>query len=262
MTEAAVSPIESPRRLRFNWVPEVLLRPRQAFQTIAAHTGGVWLTPMLILTLTSLVRVLLAGSIRQAAAASGNVTLPPDFQWYSPEQQAQLMQAMQAMQGPVFTYVFPALGALLSVWLGWMIVGGLLHLVLTLLGGRGDTGSAMNVVAWASLPFALRDLVRSAVMLVERQLIQHPGLAGFAPHSPDGSSGWFLFLASLMGLIDLYLIWHLILLVTGVRATNGLAPSKSAGGVLIVLLLALAVQALIIFLGARFGATSVLRPFM
>jgi len=262
MTEAAAPSIEPPRRLRFNWVPEVLLRPRQAFKNIAAQSGSVWLTPMLILTLTALVRVLLAGSIRQAAAASGNITLPPDFQWYSPEQQAQLMQAMQAMQGPVFTYVFPALGALLGVWLGWLVVGGLLHLVLTLLGGRGDTGGAMNVVAWASLPFALRDLVRSAAMLVERQLIQNPGLSGFVSQSADGSSGWLLFLASLLGLVDLYLIWHLILLVTGVRATNGLAPSRSAGGVLIVILLVLAVQALIAYLGVRFGATSVLRPFM
>lgn len=262
MTEAAVSPLEPPRRFRFHWIPEVLLRPRQAFRTIASQTSNVWQTPMLVLTLTALGRVLLEGSIRQAAAASGNFTLPPDFQWYSPEQQAQLMQAMQAMQGPVFTYVFPAIGAVLSVWVGWLILGGLLHLALTLLGGRGGTGSAMNIVAWASLPFALRDLVRIAAMLIDRQLIQNPGLSGFAPISMSSPSGGYLFLAALLGLIDLYLIWQVILLIIGVKAGNGLASSKSLVGVLFVILLVVALQALIAYLGDRFGATSVLRPFV
>jgi hypothetical protein len=206
--------------------------------------------------------VLLAGSIRQAAAASGNITLPPDFQWYSPEQQAQIMQAMQAMQGPVFTYVFPAIGALLAIWLGWLVLGGLLHLALTLLGGRGETGAAMNIVAWASLPYAIRDLVRIGSMLVDRQLIQSPGLAGFAPVSQTGPSDMNLYLAALFGLIDIYVIWQVILLVIGVRAANGLAPSKSVAAVLVVVLLVLGLQALLVFLGARFGATSVLRPFV
>jgi hypothetical protein len=262
MTEAAVSPIEPPRRFRFNWIPDVLLRPCQAFRTIAAQSTSVWLTPMLVLTLTGLIRVLLAGSIRQAAAASGNITLPPDFQWYSPEQQAQIMQAMQAMQGPVFTYVFPAIGALLGVWIGWLVLGGLLHLVLTLLGGRGETGAAMNIVAWASLPYAVRDLVRIGAMLLNRQVIQTPGLAGFAPLSQSGPSDLNLYLTALLGLVDIYLIWQVILLVIGVRAANGLAPSKSTAGVLAAVLIVLCLQALIIFLGARFGATSVLRPFV
>lgn len=50
-------------------------------------------------------------------------------------------------------------------------MGGLLHLVLTMLGGRDSTGGALNIVAWAALPFALRDLVR------------------FSPHAEAGLAG-------------------------------------------------------------------------
>jgi hypothetical protein len=171
------------------------------------------------------------------------------------------MQAMQAMQGPVFTFVFPALTALAGLWFGWLIIGGLLHLGLTLIGGRGDTSGTMNIVAWASLPLALRDLVRILVMMDTDQLIQYPGLSGFAPLSTEGASSGGLFLVALLSLIDIYLIWRILLVVIGVRAANGLPPAKSVAGVLAVFLIVLALQALIGFLGSRFGGLTVIRPF-
>jgi hypothetical protein len=219
---------------------------------------AVWLTPMLILTVTTLIRVLVAGSITQAAAQSGQVSLPPDFQYYSPQDQAQFMQAAQATQGPVFVYVFPAVTALLGVWVGWLLVGGLLHLVLTLLGGRGDTSTAMNLVAWASLPIAVRDVVRILSMLSTHQLIQNTGLRGFAP---AGDGNLALFLASILALIDIYLIWHFLLLVIGVRSGDGFTRGKSIGGVLLTLLLVISLQVLLGFLSAKLGGLTIVRPF-
>ena len=50
----------------------------------------------------------------------------------------------------------PMIGAVLGALLMWLVVSWLLHLVLTLLGGRGTSQGAINVVAWASLPFVVR----------------------------------------------------------------------------------------------------------
>lgn len=258
MTEATVPQAETPRRFQFGWAPGVLFRPRQAFTRILKQNRAVWLTPILILSITTLIRVLIAGSINQAAAQSGQVQLPPDFQYYSPQDQAQFMQAAQATQGPVFVYVFPAVSALLGVWVGWLLVGGLLHLVLTLLGGRGDTASAMNLVAWASLPFAVRDGVRILAMLTTHQLIRSPGLRGFAPL---GEGNLSLFLAAFLALVDLYLVWHFLLLVIGVRSGDGFPRGKAVGGVLITLLLVLGLQALLGFLSAKLGGLTIVRPF-
>jgi hypothetical protein len=258
MTEAALVSVEPSRRLHFDWVSAVLFRPRQAFARIAAQASGVWLTPILILTLVALVPVFVGGSIKQEAARSGQVNLPPDYQYYTPEQQAQFQQAMAATSGPVFVYVFPAITAILKIWLGWLLVGGLLHLVLTLLGGRGSTGTAMNLVAWSSLPFAVRELVHAGWMLSSHQLISSPGLKGFAPLG-DGSLN--LFLAALLALIDFYILWHLALLIVGVRAGNGLSAGKAVGGVLFTLLVVLLLQALMTFLVARLGGLTVIRPF-
>ncbi len=122
-TEEVLPPLEAPRRIHFEWLPDAFFHPRRAFDRIVS-TSGVWLTPILILTLTAVIGTLVAGSLRQVAAQSGQVNLPPDFQYYSPEQQAQFQQAMSATSSPVFLYVFPALVALSRVWIGWLLVEG------------------------------------------------------------------------------------------------------------------------------------------
>jgi len=258
MTETELAPTESAGRFQFKWAPEVLFRPRGAFAKIVAQPSGVWLTPLLILTVMALLRVWAAGYVNQNFAATGEVPLPPDFQYYTPEQQAQYMQAIQSTQGPVFVYVFPALSALLGTWLGWLLVGGLLHLVMTMLGGRGGTMGAMNLVAWAALPFAVRDLVRAAALLITRQPISNPGLAGFAPLE---ATGFIAYLSAWLQTIDLYLIWHMVLMVVGVRAASSLTVSKAISAVLVTVLIVLALLALIRFLSGQLGSLTVIRPF-
>jgi hypothetical protein len=256
-TEEVLPPLESPRRIHFDWLLEALFRPRQAFDRVV-NTSGVWLTPMVILSLTAVIAALVAGSIRQAAALGGQVNLPPDFQYYSPEQQAQFQQAMAATSSPVFLYVFPALVALSRVWIGWLLVGGLLHLVMTLLGGRGDTGAAMNLVAWAALPFALRDIVRIIAMLASQQLIASPGLSGFAPAGEGFGS---LFLVGLLGSVDIYLIWYSLLLVLGVRLGNGISRIKAMSAVFLILILIFSAQAALVAFAGQLGGLTIIRPF-
>jgi hypothetical protein len=59
--------------------------------------------------------------------------------------QEQFMQAQQATQGPVFIYALPGFVAVLGVWIGWLLLSGLLHLALTLLGGRSANRNTLNV---------------------------------------------------------------------------------------------------------------------
>ena len=258
MTDAVLSQSETPRRWHFEWVLPLFFRPRRTFARIASQPVGVWLAPMLIFTLAALAGVLSAGWVKQAAALSGEVQLPPDFQYYPPEMQAQYMQAMQATSSPVFLYVFPAIVALGGVWIGWLLVTGLLHLLLTLMGGRGDTLRSLNVVAWAGLTFALRDIVRTIYILITRQLIISPGLSGFAP---PVSEGWVAYLAKFSQSIDIYLIWNMILLVIGVRAATNLGWGKAIASVVITLLVVLSLQALVGFLVSQLGGMTVIRPF-
>lgn len=204
-----------PRRFYFNWIPLVFVRPREAFRRIVAERRGVWQAAILLLTLTALLRVLATGYAGQQAAGAGP-ELPPDFEFWSPDQQEQYMQAEQLTGGPVFSYALPALQAVAGVWFGWLVVGGVLHLLLTLIGGRTPTITTMNIVAWARLPFAVRDLVRMASALAGDP-VRTTGLAGFAAADATGGA---LFLSLLLALVDIYLVWQIVLIVIGVRTAD------------------------------------------
>ncbi|HLE14914.1 MAG TPA: YIP1 family protein [Anaerolineales bacterium] len=258
MSDTLLMPMESRKRFHFDWVFPALFHPRQTFEKIAAQAGSVWLTPLLILTLAAIGLVLVAGPIKQQIVMNTPPELPPDFQYYSPEMQAQFMQAQAATQSPVFIYVMPALAAIFRVWAGWLLVGGLLHLVLTLLGGRGATSAAMNLVAWSSLPYALLDLVRIAAVLYTKRLIETPGLSGF---TPVGVGFFLAFLAVFLAQVDIYLIWQIALLAVGVRVASGLKTSKVVLGVTLVTLLVVVSYAALTGLISSLGGMTIVRPF-
>ena len=150
-------------------------------------------------------------------------------------------------------YIIPLVGALTALWLGWVIVAGLLHLGSTLLGGRGSMQSALNIVAWASLPFAIRDLVRVAYMFMAKHTIASPSLSGFA-----ASSG---FLSQLLARLDLFVIWYIVLLIIGFAIADGLARGKAIMQVVLVTLLVILAQAGLGTLMSGFGGQAVQRPF-
>jgi len=242
-----------PRRFDLPRAQTILFRPRQGFQEMASESRGTWLTPMLLLSITAILVVIVAGYLKSRAALTGEIPLPPDWQFWTPEMQNNYMQAQQATQGPVFLYIIPALGSLTGLWLGWLLLAALPHFGSTLLGGRGSMQSALNLVAWASLPFAVRDLLRIIFMLATGHAIISPGLSGFT--STPG------FLSQLLTRLDIFMIWHVILLVIGFALTDGLPRSKAVAGVVVILLLVLFAQAGLGALSASFGGLAVQRPF-
>jgi hypothetical protein len=198
----------------------------------------------------------MVGRIKNQAASLGEITYPPDY--YTAEQQAQYMQAIQSTQGPVFVYVLPAISALLGVWIGWLILGGVLHLVTTLFGGRGNTALSMNIVAWSSLPLALREFIQIIYILITKKIISNPGLSGF---SSIGDSGLPLFIGQILKLIDIYLVWQIVLLILGIRVSTGLNPTKSIFSVIISVLIILLLQTGLSYLGSILGNLTIARPF-
>ena len=235
-----------------------ILHPHIGFIMVARQPRRSWALPLLLISFTAVLCLIAAGYLKQQAALTGEVSLPPDFDYFTPEQQAQYFQATQATQSVPFIYILPIIGTVFGIWITWLITGGLLHLITTLLGGRGETLLSMNIVAWASLPLAIRNIVQLTYILLSQKLIISPGLSGFVNPS---ASNWSLALSALLSLIDIYLIWYVILLVIGVRATMGLSSQKSIGSVIITFVLISMVQAAVQFLIYKIGDLSISRPF-
>lgn len=220
---------------------------------MTSESRATWITPMLVLSITAILVVVVAGYLKSRAALLGEISLPRDWQYWTPDMQNNYMQAQQATQGPVFMYIIPLLSSLAGLWLGWLLLAALLHFGSTLVGGRGSMQSALNVVAWSSLPFAVRDLLRIVFMLSVGHVINSPGLSGFST-----SAG---FVSQLLTRADIFLIWNVILLVIGFAIADGLTQGKAVTGVLVVVMLVLLAQAGLGSLSSSFGGLAVQRPF-
>lgn len=233
MTET-ISAKQPSRSIDLARVFATLTRPRAAFESAREESRSTWLTPMLVLSLTSLVVILVSGYLKAQAAMLGEVQLPLGWEWWSPAMRDNFMQAQALRQGTVFTYVIPLVGLLARLWLGWVALAGLMHLGSTVLGGRGSMQSAMNIVAWSLLPFALRDVLRIVFMLVEGHAIGSPGLSGFATG---------VFLTQVLARVDIFLLWCVVLMIIGLAVTDGLTGVKASIDVIVVLVILLSAQA-------------------
>ena len=219
---------------------------RSVFDALTGEAKASWSVPLIAASLAVILVVIAGGMMKVRLAQTALMTLPPDFQYWSPDMQQNYQQAQQATVSPALIYVLPLLGALLALWLGWLIQAGILHLGSTLLGGRGSMGSALNVVAWAGVPFILRDVLRAVYVLAAGHPIQSAGLSGFV----TGTG----MLYQLLARVDVFLVWNIVLLVIGLHVADGLPKGKAiAGGLVVVLILVLA-QAGMAALGSGFGA--------
>lgn len=262
MAETELNDIEvveepRPRRLRWDWLLPVFFRPGRTMHTVSQQEKGVWLAPLLVLSLLALI-VSLAGGPARAAAAQPSGELPPDFQYWPPEQQEQYLQSQQNRASPMVIYGLPALGTLAGIWIGWFLLGSILHLALTMVGSRGSNTAALNLAAWASMPFAIRFIVQAVYMLTTRQVIQAPGLSGFIAAEAQGFAA---FLRPLLAHVDLYTLWMIILLLIGAAPLTGLGKGKTWAAVILSVLLLLALQALPGYIAGRLSGLNPTRMF-
>jgi len=215
--------IEQPRRMRFDWLLPLFLKPRDTLKRVIEKPYAVWLVPLLVLSALVILAALAASPVRSQQAIASQ-TLPPDFQYYSPEDQQRMLDSQQNAGSFVLSFVLPAAGSLIGMWVSWFLLGSLLHLLLTLAGSRSSNLASLNLTAWASLPLALRQLVHLLAALLGGSVVSQTGLSALAP---AGASGFGAFLAAFLNLIDLYLVWQVILILIGVVPLTGLAPRKA-----------------------------------
>jgi hypothetical protein len=242
---------EKPKKFQLKWLFPIFFKPRKAFSEIAEKGYAVWIAPICILMLSALVLVLVSAPI--VGGASQNATLPDGFEYYSSEMQSQYQEAVSVGASPVVTTVFPLLGKILGIWIGWFLLGSILHLSLTLNGSRSSTRSALNVVAWSSLPFLIRDIVQIVAILVTKRLILQPGLSGFVE---GGGTGFPAFITALLSFFDLYLIWQIILIGIGAIQISGLKAGKAWLAMIIAMLIFLALKAVPGVISAQLGTLS------
>lgn len=241
----------------FHWILEILIRPRATIQLINKEQKHIWLTPLVVLSVLAILVLVIAAPIRRNAIQMG-LTTPPDFQYYSADQQAQFYNAQTTQTSPLFMYVFPILFSLVAIWLSWFILGSVLHLALTLSGSRALSIKSYNMVGWSMVPLGVRSLVQIIAMIITRSTINGAGLSGLVSAEATGVTAY---LAALLGLIDIFFIWHIVLLILGTRDYSGLARKKALSATLISLFIFMIIFALPGFLQSILSTLSFTRYY-
>jgi hypothetical protein len=251
------TPVIKKNPFHFHWLIPVLVKPNTTIAEIVAQEKPVWLTPLAILSTLTIVLALVAAPIKRNIIQMG-LNTPPDFQYYSPDQQAQFMNAQATQTSPLFLYVFPILIGLASIWLSWFILSSLLHLSLTLSGSRAASIRSFNLSAWSFLPIGIRLIVQMLALLFTKSVISAQGLSGFMPAD---ATGFINYIGALLGLIDLYFLWQIFLLLIGVLPLSGLTRTKAFTATAVSLLILVLLQAIPGFISTALSGLSVTRPF-
>ncbi len=220
------------------WVPGVLFKPRSTTQKILRQEKAVWHIPLLIISVLSILVIIAAAPIKRENARLG-ASMPENSQWWSEEQIAKYQEAQQNMTSGTFMYLFPTITKLLGIWFNWLVFSSVLYLALTLAGSRAPRLKASNLVAWAMLPLAFRHIVELILIFSRRQLPSGTALGSLIGETK--SMGLAL-VKGILGQIDAYWLWFVIILLIGGVYLAGIKRSKALGVVTLVILIMLVIQ--------------------
>jgi len=253
--EAVLTPPRKTKQrqaFHFAWVPGIFLRPANTIRAILADEKPNWLLPMLLLSLMLILNVVLSGPAKRTAIQAG-LNMPAEFQYWSPEEQNNYMAAQASKTSPTFVYAYPILGGIATWWVIWLLTASILHLMITLGGSRSPNVKSSNLVGWAMLPFALGLLIKAIAVAASGRLLTPAPLAALLPAD---STGLQLYARSVLGIIDAYWLWHVILLLLGARPLSKLTAGKALGAMLAVILLMLLLEGVPGLLGGLLGNMS------
>lgn len=235
----------------FHLLLGILIRPRVTLAAIRENGRRTWLIMAVIAIILVMLPAIVSGPItarqsaeafQQAQAQFGNEGGSGVITSGAPEGGEVVMtEAPAFISSPIFTTAIPAIGGVFGLVIGWLLWGGALHLLGSMVGGRNTFGQMLQTVVWAWTPFGIRNIVQTVYIAVTGELIAHPGLSGFVAPEPPPEGVLFtppntgqLVLQSLLGRIDVYLFWNLALLLIGIMVMAQLPRRKALGILLIV----------------------------
>lgn len=126
-------------------------------------------------------------------------------------------------------------------------IAGILYGVFTVLGGEAQYKQVLAVVAHAGVVSLLQQAFSLPMNYMRQTMSSATNMAVFFPDLDEGS-----FLASVLGFIDLFWVWYLVVLAIGLAAVYRRRWTSVAGGLFVVyVVIGLALAAIKAVLGGR-----------
>lgn len=201
----------------------ILTAPRLALARVSSVQPRSWWFPALLAWAMPVLQVILTLDLQieqqKKVIALSLSAMPAD-------QVEAARPLLERMTQPRVLVLNAAVSVALGLLVAWGISMLILYFSMALAGNPPKANALWAAVTWAWIPFALRPLVQAAWSLYSGALIQYPGLSYlFATGKLIEDQKNPLFAAAAQ--IDLFALWHLVLIYFLFRVLGRLRPRSS-----------------------------------
>lgn len=207
----------------------MIARPRRTLEYLSQNGKRLWWVPAL---------VILALIVLPTLMAPAPATQTPSAMGMEPKgayEAVPLETPPPATTSPLVGILGVA-GRALSTAVTWALWGGALYLASVFLGRSSTFKQMLRLTIWTWLPYGVRGVLQTSYILISGQAITNPGLSGFvidrSAQSLVPAGPGQIALAAILSRVDLFLVWNLFLLITGLMVTTRLTRCKSVIAVL------------------------------
>lgn len=203
----------------------VVDHPAEALEAVAQRPRSWWL-PAVLLALSMAGLIAVSQPYQLTIANERSAQMIERIAANLSEEEARVVRERSRPMTPA-QYWLSAMGAGLAfAGLGWVLRGAVMHFSSMAAGGTSTFGPTFAVGVWSMLPFFVRDLLQIAYVLFRKQVIEHAGLA-FLVASGDWMKDSRNLLYGLLSNVDLFALWHVILLAIGLAVATRLTRGKA-----------------------------------
>jgi ElaB/YqjD/DUF883 family membrane-anchored ribosome-binding protein len=198
-------------------------RPRQTFATILASPRWRWVMPLMAcivaLALVSAATAEFASEQARKQQAQMMTQMQEQLDSLPEAQRAQTQQMIDRTSSPLFVGGMGFVTRGLGIPIGWLIGAAILYFGLAIGGTELKFGALFVAFSWTWLPFALRDVLAAGWTWVTGTPLLNPGLSYFFATGDllaDARTPLYV----LAGLIDLFFVWHIVLVFCLIKAAR------------------------------------------
>ncbi len=227
----AISPVQRPL---LSLLIGIIDRPRSTFEQVLAFPRWKWAVPAVLGLLAAAVLVAMSAQLLAEQAAQQQAIaysqIQGQLEGMTEAQREQVRQQMGMMSTPVAVAATTFALRSAGLFIGWAIGTLIIYFGLVIGGLEIGFGALFSAYSWTSLPFVARDLADAAFVSISGTLRVNPGLSYFLSTGDvlaDARNPLWV----LTGQIDLFFLWHLILVYALIRAAR---PKGGAIGLTLV----------------------------
>lgn len=192
---------------------KVIFKPSKVFEWVGESPN--WWMPAILLILITIVMAVVSAS---PGAEQALKQLQENGDQMPPEALAQAKQMINSPIAIMISVVWSSFVVLIAI----LVQSMLLHLGASMFGGRARFAIGIATVAYASMPIALQHIIQSVYMVATGK-IAAAGLSTLLPKEYINTP-----LAALLGRIDIFSMWAIVLLIIGFSTTYRISKGKAA----------------------------------